>query len=853
MKAHKFFLFLVSAALAVALFTGCSGTTSGVGSENEDSNNTNQIKPSNVQFKDYKFKVSHLPHDSEGLTVYARTIVADKYYYVDHFGKITNYTPDTCITGTVSLPAEYTKLEIVLVDMSTAVNEDDEGDAKYYALLNSDCYNAATDTYEFADYYEIWQRTTYATQTYYGINEKDFKPIEFGKEYAFDYQTTPYLLFYADDVKRDSLKAAIQETKYTVINSSGEEREETTYTKVYWSSDITKIMSYDKELDYLLNYNKQCKTNKVYIMVKPFYYDYKQDKGKNTEVKVTISLTENETPYFDEGEYKLKFINLPYGSDGLKIVAKGKDGSAYSNYDIGAVVSSAPEAYIEKTIEILEPFETMNFNFVDSNNIPKYYIPLTSDSYDAATGVYVIKGYYYYYYDDTIKDTTKPYAACSENYIEPLEFDVKYDFNTKEKPFRIFKVSNAKDKIIRINKTSSWNIDLYASTDKAKILTYNSNKITDTTFYECTANEVYFMVKPNRYDFESSISITFIDVLPKITNTLEIDKAYFASDGYLYVSGTNSSVHSNSILFRYDIETGERTQIKNFYDSIITISEVDEGKLYISHDTSISVMDLATGTFSTLVSNLPNNPTAFVNYKDNKLVISGRIYGCSYGAFIILDKQTGNWKEATEINMQVNRGYPDLADEMFYFSDLDLFIHTTEYITSEDLYFTRIVDEDTDAPKYYSMNPDSSNDYDCRAPLKILSQDPLQFLCKQGSVFAIHPEKITPPTDPYEYVKEVKGWCTYEGTPYRTYNDCYLTDDYIYYMRSDITEDICTVLKCARSDPKEVIEEKEYKDELGIKFFFKNNKLYLLANGTEAIYWVGSNRDYEVFLHEIDF
>ncbi len=571
-------------------------------------------------------------------------------------------------------------------------------------------------------------------------------------------------------------------------------------------------------------------------------------KSNNDDDATTETVPKNDA---NSDQYKLKFINLPYGSDGLRIVARLKKGTEYSNYDIGTVTSSAPEAYVEKTINFPKSFDALSFFFVDNNNNAKYYIPLTSDFYDATTGVYVMEGYYYYYYET--KDNTKPYAACSEHLIEPLEFDKKYDFNCKEKPFRIFKVSNAKDKIIRINKTSSWNIDLYASTDKAKILTYNSNKITDTTFYECTANEVYFMLRPNYYDIEASISITFVDVLPKITNSLKIEKSCFASDGYLYVSGTNSSVHSNTILFRYDIETGERTQIKNFYDSIITISEVDEGKLYVSHDTSISVMDLSTGTFSTLVSNLPNNPTTFVNYKDNKLVISGRIYGCSYGKFIILDKQTGNWKEATEMHMQVDRGYPDLADEMFYFSDLDLFIHTTEYITSEDLYFTRIVDEDTDAPKYYSMNPDSSNDYDCRSPLKILSQNPLQFLCREGNVFTIHPEKITTPTDFYDYHNVVKGWCTYEGTPYRTYNDCYLTDDYIYYMRSDTMEHICTVLKCARSDPKEVIEEKEYKDELGIKFFFKNNKLYLLANGTEAIYWVDSNRDYEVFFHEIDF
>ncbi len=551
---------------------------------------------------------------------------------------------------------------------------------------------------------------------------------------------------------------------------------------------------------------------------------------------------------------KLKFINLPYGSEGLKIVARVKSGTDYKNYDIGTVTSSALDAYVEKTIKFPKSYDEITFFFVDDEDNAIYYIPLTDDFYDETTGVYVMEGYYYYYYE--FQNSTKPFAACSEHLIENLEFDVNYAFDSTQKPFFLFKASNVKDKIIGISGVSSWDIQLYASADKDKIMTYTCDKY-DEQFYECTTDDVYFMIKPYMYGYtDVTATIKFTDVLPKIQNSLKIRKSFFASDGYMYVSGTNSSQHEDTVLFRYNIATGQRTQIESFDDVIDAIAEVDTGKLIVSHGKTLSIMDLETGNFSTLVTGLPNNPESFVNYKDNKLAIAGKKYESSRGSFIILDKQTGTYEEVEEINMQLGQGDPDLAVDLFYFSDLDLFIHGTTHLTPYSISFTKIK-EDSGALKFYSMEPYYQYDYDSKSPIKLLSTSPLlKFLSAEGNVFTIHPDKIIEPL-PEEYQNynssDFKDWCSCEESIYNPYNDCYITDEYIYYMYAERSADHFTVTKCALSNPKEVIAQREYEKQEGIRFFFTNNKLYLLANGTEEIYWVDSYRDYDVFFHEIDF
>ena len=72
-------------------------------------------------------------------------------------------------------------------------------------------------------------------------------------------------------------------------------------------------------------------------------------------------------------------------------------------------------------------------------------------------------------------------------------------------------------------------------------------------------------------------------------------------------------------------------------------------------------------------------------------------------------------------------------------------------------------------------------------------------------------------------------------------------------MITDKTEYVCNIFKCALSDPKTVIDECSFPEERGIQFFYNNNQLFVLANGTEEIYKVDSYGDYEVYLHKIDF
>ena len=218
MKAHKFFLFLVSAALAVVLFTGCPGSINpGSGDKetkqqtNNDNNQNNNNEQNNesgnndrqdeeVKLIDYKFKVFELPHDSEGLTVVAR-IILNKKIYRQNVGTIKNYTPETCIEGTVQLPSKYDEFSLWLID-----NNDGKDDAIYYLGIDKNIfYKESTGTYEIDGFYYIYDDSSSLVENYVGINEAHFKELELDKEYKFDYNREPLLLFYLDNMKINHL------------------------------------------------------------------------------------------------------------------------------------------------------------------------------------------------------------------------------------------------------------------------------------------------------------------------------------------------------------------------------------------------------------------------------------------------------------------------------------------------------------------------------------------------------------------------------------------------------------------------------------------------------------------------
>ncbi|MBR6341923.1 MAG: hypothetical protein IKR64_08465 [Treponema sp.] len=325
MKAHKFFLFLVSAALAVVLFTGCPGSINpGSGDKetkqqtNNDNNQNNNNEQNNesgnndrqdeeVKLIDYKFKVFELPHDSEGLTVVAR-IILNKKIYRQNVGTIKNYTPETCIEGTVQLPSKYDEFSLWLID-----NNDGKDDAIYYLGIDKNIfYKESTGTYEIDGFYYIYDDSSSLVENYVGINEAHFKELELDKEYKFDYNREPLLLFYLDNMKDKSIAAIVEENKSVYLDENGDQKEKrNTYTYVYYSSDIKKIMSYDVSYsDMLYERGEEIQDDRIYFMVKPMYYNSFTDKDK-TESKVKF------TRIISDKEKCLTIDKSVFASDGM--------------------------------------------------------------------------------------------------------------------------------------------------------------------------------------------------------------------------------------------------------------------------------------------------------------------------------------------------------------------------------------------------------------------------------------------------------------------------------------------------------------------------------------------------------
>ena len=280
MKLRKIFLFLVSAALSVALFTGCPGNVSGAeGSETQ-----------NDTLKDYKFNISHLPHDSEGLNVVIRAIF-DKKTYEKDLGKIENYTADTCVEGTVQLPSTHDELTLLLVDKTEGKNE-----IKYLTEISERRFDQESNTYKITGYYYFKQESKSLIKKYVGINEKMFKALELDSEYDFNYYKTPFLLFYAEGLLGKKIAASVQENKSKYMEDGIEKERNKTFTDVYISSDINKIMSYDVTYsDLLSKYGTECQSDKVYIMVKPMFYDFDiEEEEALAKVKFTRILQDNE-------------------------------------------------------------------------------------------------------------------------------------------------------------------------------------------------------------------------------------------------------------------------------------------------------------------------------------------------------------------------------------------------------------------------------------------------------------------------------------------------------------------------------------------------------------------------------
>ena len=583
--------------------------------------------------------------------------------------------------------------------------------------------------------------------------------------------------------------------------------------------------------------------------------------GGEEEITQQGSQNGNEVALVD---YNFKVTNFPYGSEGFKVIVIATKDNKTTREEIGTVTSTAIDAYLEKTVKLPADYDKLILWFYDTLITPRYFINISKDFKDhEATDVCEVNGYYYYYYessDPKYNDKTAPYAATDEVSVNNFELGTKYKFDGQYDPFKIGHLTNVLDKKIKLSIENGNNTDFYISSKKADIMTYKASKWAGDAYgvYECKTNDIYIMVKPKSYDTSLGIpdcSFTFVDFGAELENTLKIDKSIIASDGKLYATGTSTTNHSKTFLWCIDPADGSKTQVHNFYSDITVIHELEEGILYIAHDTSISKYNLETKEVSTLVSDLPVYPKQFITYKDGKLVVVGRKNpNTTEGNVVLLEESTGNWKIVEPYSFQMDRGDPDYAEDLFYIPEQELFIHSRTGITPKDISFMVFTKDSMDDAVYYSYDSQYHGDYSMRSPTRIISTDPLEVMDADGNVFSIDTaliKSIAP--DASDYYSKIKQWCVLKNTAYRAHEDCIITDEFIYYMNYNSADKCCTVEKCAVGTPKQVIKQEIYEDEKGIKLYSCGDKIYLLTNGVDAIYRSDNYDDYKVFLHEIDF
>ena len=530
-------------------------------------------------------------------------------------------------------------------------------------------------------------------------------------------------------------------------------------------------------------------------------------------------------------DYKVKISNLPYGSENLRIIARATIGYQTSDYEIETITSSAKDAVIEKVVRLPQTYDLLTLFCLDDQNEEIYYTDVKDTAYNETTGAYEIDGYWYFcnYYESC----KGPYAACAEKFIETLKFDKEYDFDISTKPYLLFVLKGYKNKEIGFYFTGSrTNVDIYASENKADIMTYNATKLTNTRTYLCESDEVYFLFRPEYYSKETVTQLSFTDINFAKENGIKIRRAVLAPDGNIYATENTDTYATRKSLWCINPETKIKTLVEEFGDPIDCLEELDPGILYVSHGSNISKLDIQSGTVSQFVTGLTNHAEAMVNYKNNKIVTTGSKGGISMdGAVNVIDKTTGSHTPLPQPGAFSNT-YIHISTTLLYFADEDIFIGVTYHGTPNRPCYMKINDEGTN----YSTK---EFEYDISTAF-LLKRSPIQLISADGKVFTVS--------------KNESEWViNYEYKLGKSFKDCYIKDSYIYFISYDSSKQITTVEKCAVSNLQTVLKKEEFNNEEGINLVTKDNKLYLLANSSSQVFGASSNSAYAVYLHEITF
>ena len=576
--------------------------------------------------------------------------------------------------------------------------------------------------------------------------------------------------------------------------------------------------------------------------------------GSADNGKETSSLPDATSSEFKQVDYKFRVSNLPYDSTGLKIYAQ-VESSKYKVHRVllGEITSTAKDVYLTATVKLPEEYDALYLCFTDSNNKMYYYNRVRKEYYyNEEKDLWDVDGYYYYYYKDK-RDLTAPYAAISENSLKNLEWGKTYEFDADEGPYLVFQADNTKDKKLHFSIDGDTSkVALYVSSDKTKFMTYKGDR-TLTEFYDGTTETLYIMVRPIEYDFSEDAvkpkcSITITDLASELENCIKIDKACFASDGKIYATGTTADNSEKNTLYCIAPDNYlSKTTIKNFVEPVYTIGELEEGVVYVSYKDCISKVDIATGTVTDLVKDLGIKATNVVMFKSDYLVVIGAELHTTTEHGYLVNKRTGAYTE-----MECKK-YPyilSLVKNLQYISDKDLFIYERNG-SPKDISFLRIDITDPSNPKYVSW--DSCYHVECKFdyPTTLFSTSPLKILTAAGEIFNIDVDVINN-NDPNDdgYRDAIDNWCTYEDVLCKSYSNCYILGDYIYYLNYDSSGKNCTIEKCALTAPKTVLAQKTYETQKAVDFYKSGEKLYLLTNSAKSIY---TGDYYKVYLHTIDF
>ena len=533
--------------------------------------------------------------------------------------------------------------------------------------------------------------------------------------------------------------------------------------------------------------------------------------------------------------YSFRLSTLPYSSQKLKVIARTNLRTKHYDFELGELDNSPVDTVIEKTVKMPILFDSINIFFLDKDGTEIFYSPVEKRYNKNAARSYKIDGNFYYYYEYGDPSYNEPYYALSQKYLTAVEYNKAYNFDTAENPYLLFKLSGVlNNKIgIRINQSYHETVEIYVADSKANLFNYQVEALNGKREYDCPADEAYFMVKTKKYTEEGSATITFSNISFARENGIEMksfDVKVLASDGKLYVTGDtyseNSYEKARDFLYCIDPATGVRSQVADLGSRIWCVEELDSGTLYIAaDDKTIKKYNLSTGLLSDFVSGLTIYVHSMVNYKDNKFAATGRTGTNDYSGdyFILIDKNSG-----TQTVLNTTQSEIGLARELSYSPENDLFIGRKEAGTPRYLEYLKITNDSfiTKGGLFDITN----------GPIKIFKSSPLQIIAPSGKVYTINTDNLNS-----------ESWAKDEGVSGRSFTDCYILGNYIYYMKNE--KDV-VVEKCALSAPETVISSQQFEGKTGKKLFYKDNKLYLLSSSSNTI---GGSYCYLTYLDQLTF